>query len=165
MRILIYGAGVIGSLYAALFSKVGYEVSVHARGRRLQELKTKGLLYRDGGTIQKADVTVLAQLSDEDCYAFIFLTVRAEQAESALYELQRNISPTIVTMINTIRDYAEWEAIHIVAAEISSSADLPAIPLKDRSDNGFQKSFRRCVHVPPCHEITGRNEAAAQRFL
>jgi len=111
MRILIYGAGVIGSLYAVLFSKAGYEVAAYARGRRLQELKTKGLLYRDGDNIQKADVTGLAQLADEDCYAFIFLTVRAEQAESALYELQRNISPTIVTMINTIRDYAEWEAI------------------------------------------------------
>ena len=92
MRILIYGAGVIGSLYAVLFSKAGYEVSVYARGRWLQELKTKGLLYRDGDNIQKADVTVLEHLSDQDCYTFVLMTVRTEQAEPALYELQRNIS-------------------------------------------------------------------------
>ncbi|MCD7724231.1 MAG: ketopantoate reductase family protein [Clostridiales bacterium] len=122
MRILIYGAGVIGSLYAVLFSKAGYEVSVYARGRRLQELKTKGLLYRDRDSVQKADVTVLAQLSDEDCYAFIFLAVRAEQAEPALRELQSNLSPTVVTMINTVKGYEEWEAI------LGAGRLLPAFP-------------------------------------
>ena len=36
MRLLIYGAGVIGSLYAALFAEAGYDVSVYARGKRLE---------------------------------------------------------------------------------------------------------------------------------
>ena len=36
MRILIYGAGVIGSLYAALFAEAGYDTSVYARGKRLE---------------------------------------------------------------------------------------------------------------------------------
>ena len=39
MRILIYGAGVIGSLYAALFAEAGYDTSVYARGKRLEFLK------------------------------------------------------------------------------------------------------------------------------
>ena len=34
MRILIYGAGVIGSLYGALLAEAGYDVSVYARRRR-----------------------------------------------------------------------------------------------------------------------------------
>jgi len=34
MRILIYGAGVIGSLYAALFAEAGYDTSIYARGKR-----------------------------------------------------------------------------------------------------------------------------------
>ena len=38
MRILIFGAGVIGSLYGALFAEAGYDVSVYARGRRLESL-------------------------------------------------------------------------------------------------------------------------------
>jgi len=122
MKILIYGAGVIGSLYAVLFSKAGYEVSVYARGRRLQELKTKGLLYRDRDSVKKADVNVLEHLSEQDCYTFIFLTVRAEQAQAALHELQSNISPTVVTMINTIKDYAQWEAI------LGGGRLLPAFP-------------------------------------
>ena len=34
MRILIYGAGVIGSLYAALFAEAGYDTNIYARGKR-----------------------------------------------------------------------------------------------------------------------------------
>ena len=46
MRILIYGAGVIGSLYAALLADVGYDTSIYARGKRLEILKNNGLLWR-----------------------------------------------------------------------------------------------------------------------
>ena len=38
MRILIYGAGVIGSLYAVLFAETGYDTSIYARGKRLEFL-------------------------------------------------------------------------------------------------------------------------------
>ena len=37
MRILIYGAGVIGSLYGALLAMAGFNVSVHADGESLTE--------------------------------------------------------------------------------------------------------------------------------
>ena len=38
MRILIFGAGVIGSLYGARLAEAGYDVSIYARGRRLESL-------------------------------------------------------------------------------------------------------------------------------
>ena len=60
MRVLIYGAGVIGSLYAALFSEAGIDVAVYARGERLHSLQTKGLLYRKNGQILSANVTVIS---------------------------------------------------------------------------------------------------------
>ena len=44
MRILIYGAGVIGSLYAALFAEASYDTSIYARGKRLEALRNNGLL-------------------------------------------------------------------------------------------------------------------------
>ena len=34
MRILIYGAGVIGPLYVALLAEAGYDTSIYARGKR-----------------------------------------------------------------------------------------------------------------------------------
>ena len=51
MRILIYGAGVIGSLYAALLAKAGYDISIYARGKRLEVLKNNGLLYKKDQSI------------------------------------------------------------------------------------------------------------------
>ena len=41
MRILIYGAGVIGSLYATLFAEAGYDTSIYARGKRSLSFKEK----------------------------------------------------------------------------------------------------------------------------
>ena len=46
MRILIYGAGVIGSFYASRFAKAGLDVTILARGQRLKELQEHGLMVQ-----------------------------------------------------------------------------------------------------------------------
>ncbi len=122
MRILIYGAGVIGSLYAALISNAGMDVTVYARGSRLQSLQTKGLLYKENGRVHKADVIVKSSLDEKDRYDFIFLTVREDQLLAALAELKDNISPTIVTMVNSLDSYESWERI------CGKGRILPAFP-------------------------------------
>ncbi|MDO4792998.1 MAG: 2-dehydropantoate 2-reductase N-terminal domain-containing protein [Filifactor alocis] len=111
MRILVYGAGVIGSLYAALFSKAGCEVSVYARGSRLEELETRGLLYEEGGRTERAEIRVLKSLEADDRYDYIFLAVRENALHRALLELETNCSPTIVTMVNSLEEYPIWEDI------------------------------------------------------
>lgn len=111
MKILIYGAGVIGCLYAALFGKAGYDVTVYARGKRLEALKKDGLQYVLNGKKEKAHVTIIGKLEREDKYDFIFLTVKENQVHQALEELSTNNSPNIVTMVNTLKPYSEWERI------------------------------------------------------
>ena len=111
MRILIFGSGVIGSLYGALLAKAGNDVSVYARGRRLESLAQDGLLYKSKGRIQKAPVKVLSKIRPEDRYDLVFLTVRENQLHAALEELRQNSSPTIVTMVNSLESYDQWEAI------------------------------------------------------
>ena len=122
MRVLIYGAGVIGSLYATLLSETGTEVTVYARGKRLKDLQSKGLLYKRNGRIETAKVTVISSLDDNDRYEYIFLTVRENQLLTALAELKNNISPTIVTMVNSLDPYERWEEI------CGSGRILPAFP-------------------------------------
>lgn len=109
MRILIYGAGVIGSLYGVLFSNAGFDVTIYARGSRLELLNNQGLLYTDEGNIYKSKARIIGTLSDEDEYNYIFLAVREEQLKSALQELKNNCSCTIVTMVNTIERYEDLE--------------------------------------------------------
>jgi 2-dehydropantoate 2-reductase len=47
MNILIYGAGVIGTLYAAKLQKSGHRVTVIARGERLTNIRRYGLVLED----------------------------------------------------------------------------------------------------------------------
>ncbi len=111
MRLLIYGAGVIGCWYAVLFSKAGYDTTIYARGKRLALFQKDGLRYEVKGKIHKADVKIIERLESADSYDFIFLTVKENQVHTALEELSQNISPNIVTMVNTIEGYGNWERL------------------------------------------------------
>ena len=122
MRILIYGAGVIGSLYGAYLSRSGCDVAVLARGQSLAELMENGLLYKQGNAILRANVSILETLESSDQYDYIFLTVRSGQIQPALEALRENISPTIVTMVNTLEAYSDWEDI------CGKGRILPAFP-------------------------------------
>ena len=161
MRLLIYGAGVIGSLYAALFAEAGYDVSVYARGKRFEALKKKGLLYRKNKSVKKADVAVLGQLQDDDIYDFIFLTVRENQLYEALKELKSNKSATIVTMVNSLDDYKKWEDI------CGKGRILPAFPGAGGSlkDDILDAALTPCLIQPTTFaEISGTKSQRTRQF-
>ncbi len=139
MKILIFGAGVIGSLYGALLAEAGYDVSVYARGRRLESLARDGLQYKSKGEIRKAPVKALSRLEPEDCYDFVFLTVRENQLHTALEELRKNISPTIVTMVNSLETYDQWETI------CGAGRIIPAFP---GAGGGFDGSVLDAALTP-----------------
>ncbi len=122
MHFLIFGAGVIGCLYAAKFSEAGYRVTIYARGNRLKNLQEHGLLYRKGKNVCKADVNVISRLENSDAYDYVFLAVRGNQLYDALYELSNTCSRTIVTMVNSIDDHRKWEEI------CGKGKILPAFP-------------------------------------
>lgn len=122
MRILIYGAGVIGSLYAVLLKEAGYDTTIYARGHRLEVLQNQGLLYKKNNIIKIVDIKIIDHLQDNDIYDFIFLTVRENQLYQALKELKSNKSKTIITMVNTLDNYEKWESI------VGKGKILPAFP-------------------------------------
>ena len=47
MKILVYGAGVLGSLYAYRLQASGHDVLLLARGQRLEDLRLHGLVLED----------------------------------------------------------------------------------------------------------------------
>lgn len=122
MRILIYGAGVIGCLYGVLLSEANFEITVYARGQRLADFKQNGLLYFKNKQVHKANVKIIDKVEKEDVYDFVFLTVKENQVHTALNELKKNDSTTIVTMVNTLEKYEKWEAI------CGKGRILPAFP-------------------------------------
>ncbi|AQR94466.1 ketopantoate reductase family protein [Clostridium saccharoperbutylacetonicum] len=119
-RILIFGAGVVGSIYALRFAQSGLDVTLLARGTRLEALKKDGLQYNDNGTIKQMSIKTIEKLEDDDIYDFIFVPVRYDQAESALYAIKNNHSKTIITLTNTM-GYDSW-------LEIVGERLLPGFP-------------------------------------
>ena len=161
MRILIFGAGVIGSLYGTLLADAGYDVSIYARGRRLESLTQDGLLYKRKGKIRKAPVRVLSKLEEEDCYHLILLTVREYQMHAALEELRKNSSPNIVTMVNSLETYDKWETI------CGAGRIIPAFP---GAGGGFDGNVLDAALTPRLIQPTtigktdGRERALARVF-
>jgi 2-dehydropantoate 2-reductase len=110
-KILIIGAGVIGSIFAVKLSAVGCDVSLYARSRRLEELTEKGLLYEVDGKVKKANVKIISELDNNERFDFIFVTVRYNQIEAALKHLRNNVNSNIVTMVNNLNGYDKFEEI------------------------------------------------------
>jgi 2-dehydropantoate 2-reductase len=106
-RLLVFGAGVIGSLYALRFILSGMDVTMLARGTRLTELREHGLRYNEKGAIKKVSVHVIETLRDDDMYDFIFVPVRYDQVVSDLTAMKDNKSQHIVTLTNTV-GYEKW---------------------------------------------------------
>lgn len=145
MRILIYGAGVIGCLYATLFSKAGFDTTIYARGRRLESFKQNGLLYFKNKKIKKAKVNIIDKVDANDIYDFVFLTVKSNQVYTALEELKNNNSPNIVTMLNTLEKYNTWEEI------CGKGRIIPAFP---GAGGSFEENILNAKRTPNIIQVT-----------
>src|SRR5579859_3960130 len=103
MNILVYGAGVIGSVYAARLSEAGYQVALLARGRRAEALRTQGVLLEDASCGQRSmtPVPIVEHLAPTDHYDVVIVTVRLDQLASILPELAANRTiPTVLFLLN-----------------------------------------------------------------
>lgn len=120
-RILIFGAGVIGSMYAIKLIEAGFDVSLFAHSNRFKSLRENGLQYMEKGTDRSIQVNVIDTLENADVYDFIFVTVRYDRSESALLALKDNQSKNIVTMTSNSIGFSSW--LDIVGDRL-----LPAFP-------------------------------------
>ena len=109
-RILIIGAGVNGSVCAVELHRAGYDVTVLARGKRLEEVREHGIEIEDPlrGTRTITQVPVVDRLSPEDIYQYILVVVRKNQVRDLLPVLVQNQSPSVVFMVNTASGPDEW---------------------------------------------------------
>ncbi|OME57354.1 MULTISPECIES: 2-dehydropantoate 2-reductase N-terminal domain-containing protein [Paenibacillus] len=120
-KILIFGAGVIGSMYAIKLIEAGFDVSLFAQSNRFKSLRENGLQYTEKGTVRSIQVNVIDTLENDDVYDFIFVTVRYDRSESALLALKDNQSKNIVTMISNSIGFSSW-------LDIIGDRLLPAFP-------------------------------------
>lgn len=91
-RILIFGAGVIGSVYAVRLVDAGNDVTVPARGKRLETLRSGSLrirnLFLDEGE-ETAEIHVVDTLAPGTEFDAILVTVRSGQITDVLTRLRK----------------------------------------------------------------------------
>ena len=104
MKILVYGAGVLGSLYAARLSAAGYDVAVLDRLRRLADVRQHGIVLEDATSGQQMAerVEMVAELEPEDRYDLVLVPVRKTHLSSVLPTLAKNRrTPNVLFMVNS----------------------------------------------------------------
>src|SRR5215471_10650457 len=92
MNILVYGAGVLGSLYAARLQEAGQHVSLLARGQRLQDIREHGIVLADvlTGQVTTTQVNVVEELEPEDRYDLAVVVMGKHQVAAILPRLAAN---------------------------------------------------------------------------
>lgn len=110
MRILVFGAGVLGSLYAARLAETGNDVTILARGSRATEIREHGLVIVDGlsGRRSESRVAVIEALDPDDAYDLVIVLVRNNQVASTLPALAASsATPNVLFMNNNACGFDE----------------------------------------------------------
>jgi 2-dehydropantoate 2-reductase len=128
-RILFFGAGAIGSLYAGKLALWGHDVTMLARGKRLEELREQGLvLFSEKQGEEKATISLISELKSDDKYDYVFVTLRRDNLHDVLPILGQNQSQSFVCMVNTADGFSEWitylGAERIIAAFPGANAKI-----------------------------------------
>ena len=99
MKLLVYGAGVTGSLFSARLYEAGHDVSLLARGERLAALRRHGvqLAEADSPAVRRVPVPVVEHPADR--YDLIAVFVRTHQVDAVLESLA-GIEGDVLFMLN-----------------------------------------------------------------
>lgn len=104
MKIAILGPGAIGSTFALHLARAGHEVTVIARGKRLEHLQREGAIVTTEG--ERAAVRVSAALDTQTPWDLVLVTVLAHQVDVVLPALTASAARTVLFMFNTFAPLA-----------------------------------------------------------
>lgn len=105
MRILVFGAGVLGCNLARNLFRAGKDVALLARGNWAEEIKKNGLRIKDkfSPRVSVSHIPVVTELKSEDLYDAIFVVMRYTQIEAILDTLRENRTKNIIFVGNNVR--------------------------------------------------------------
>ncbi|WP_185970948.1 ketopantoate reductase family protein [Alkalicoccobacillus porphyridii] len=102
MRILVLGAGVIGSYLTHSLLKAGQDVTILARGKRVKQLQMDGLVIKHflQRKVTTDKINVISTLTEDDFYDLIFVVMKYNQFPSIYLDIAQNRSENIVFIGN-----------------------------------------------------------------
>ncbi len=113
MRVLFFGAGAFGTLFATKLCATGHDVSILARGARLESIRRDGLRIRErtSGEELTAHPTVVTGVGHENSYDLVIVLVRRAQVDDVLHQIARDHTGDTLVMVNEARGYEPWRQI------------------------------------------------------
>lgn len=104
MRILVFGAGVLGSLYAARLKDAGFDVTILARTHRFQFLCENGIVLVNGYSEERSvhEVSVIDKIDPDDVWDLILVCVRKNQIADVLPVLRQAKCDSILFLGNNV---------------------------------------------------------------
>ena len=105
MRILVFGAGVLGCNLARNLFRAGKDVTLLARGNWAEKIRTNGLRIKDKFSFRMSvsRIPVVTELKPEDRYDVIFVVLRCTQLGTILETLREKQTKNIVFVGNNVR--------------------------------------------------------------
>ena len=105
MKILVFGAGVLGCNLARNFFRAGKDVALLARGSWAVELQKNGLKIKDkfSPRMSVSRISVVTELKPTDRYDVIFVVLRYTQLDAIMETLRASQAKTIVFVGNNVR--------------------------------------------------------------
>ena len=123
MRVLVFGAGVIGQIYAARLSTAGHLVTLVCRKSTGARLKTTGIILCRNGVIGTCVAPkIVAHAAEAGRVDVALIAIRRDQVAAALPELRRIRAATIVSLIDLPL------GIEQLTRELGSDRFVPAFP-------------------------------------
>ena len=111
MRVIVFGAGPLGSLYAHLLHKRGSDVSILARGARYDWLKANGLVLLNEltGLEDSSRVKLVSELKPDDRYDLVIVLIRKNKLAPVLEILAASHGvKNILIMGNNASGFGEY---------------------------------------------------------
>ena len=105
MKILVYGAGVLGCNLARNLFHAGKDVTLLARGKWAEEIRRNGLQIKDKFLLRTSvsRIPVVTALAPDAVYDVIFVVLRYTQLDSVLDTLRTNRTKNIVFVGNNVQ--------------------------------------------------------------
>ncbi|UCG52293.1 MAG: ketopantoate reductase family protein [Candidatus Latescibacterota bacterium] len=103
MKTLVYGAGNIGSLYAALLKDSGQNVAILSRGRRLDRIRQHGIELENAVTRKKTSTPIdtVERLDPDEAYDLVLVILPKHLISEVLPILAANRrTPNVMFMVN-----------------------------------------------------------------
>jgi 2-dehydropantoate 2-reductase len=123
MRFLVYGAGNIGSLYAARLAQSSQEVAILARGTRLEQIRQRGIELEDGisGKRTTTSLHVVDRLDPDDAYDVVLVILPKHRSPEVLPVLAANgRTPSVMFFIGEL-DGSKSDRIVAIASSLQAA--------------------------------------------